>query len=1704
VSDQGDQVALSLHWNDSSFTDLALLERLLGMARQVAAGAARLGDLEVVLDAERHQILSVLNDTAVSYPAPDNLERLLADQERRTPMSTAVVYEREELTYRELHRRANQLAHLLSRLGVGPETVVAVAVERSLEMVVSLLAVLKAGGAYLPLDPDYPEERLRFMLADSRAALLLLGRRDLGGLARGETPVVRLAEVAAEVALQPETPLASRTSGENLAYVIYTSGSTGNPKGAMNRHCAIANRLLWMQQAYCLTSADRVLQKTPLSFDVSVWEVFWPLVTGACLVVARPEGHKDSAYLVDLIRRERVTTLHFVPSMLRIFLERGDVASCSSLRRVIASGEELPRDLVDRFVSRLSAELHNLYGPTEAAVDVTFWACAGDGGQGPVPIGRPVANTAMYVLDRDLRPAPWGIAGELYIGGVQLARGYLGRPDLTAERFVPDPWSGAHGARLYRTGDRARLRPDGAIEYLGRLDHQIKLRGFRIELGEIEAVLAKIPGVLQPLVLVREDSGDKALVAYLVSAAGQDRPTLGEVTRLLRERLPEHMVPAHFVWLDEMPLLPNGKVDRRALPAPQAVRPELDVAYAAAASTLERALVELWQEVLRLPKVGALDNFFDLGGHSLLLVQVQARLRELHGYDVSIVELFRYPTARALAGYLGSLAGAAGANSEERPAAAALTGRPAVAGDVQTDTAVAVIGLAGRFPQTASLSELWQKLRAGTELITSYSEEELTEVDPALLREPGYVRARAMLADVEYFDAAFFGYSPREAEILDPQQRLFLEAAWEALEDAGYDPSRAGRVGAFAGQSFNTYLMTNLFPNPRVMAAVGLFQAVLGNDKDYLTTRVSYKLGLTGPSLGVATACSTSLVAVHLACRSLLDGDCDMALAGGVSVGVPVKSGYLHVPGSILSPDGHCRAFDAAAQGTLPGDGLGLVVLKRLTDAMRDGDTIRAVILGSAINNDGSAKVGFTAPSTGGQVEVIAEALRRAGVGTETIGMVEAHGTGTPLGDPIELAALTEVFGGAAERRGTVAVGSIKSNLGHLDAAAGVAGLIKAVLALEHGEIPPTLHVTQPNPELRLDQGPFYLNSQAVEWRRGSTPRRAAVSSFGIGGTNAHVILEEAPAAAPDSTVGTAERPHLLVLSARTEEELARASGNLAGHLRRHPEAPLADVAWTLAAGRRLFAHRRTVVCSDREQALAALEGRDREGVLTVYQESTERPAAFLFPGQGTQHVGMAAALYATERGFRERVDRCAEILAPQLGLDLRHVLYPAAERAAEARQMLDRTRLAQPALFTLEYALAGLWADWGVRPKAMLGHSIGELVAATLAGVFELADALWLVALRGKLVDAQPAGDMLSVPLAESEVLPLLGEELSLAAVNGPSLVVVAGAREPIQRLAGRLAEGGVAGSLLHTSHAFHSRDMEPAMEPFAEAVSRLSLQPPKIPFLSGTTGTWITAQQAVDPWYWARHLRLPIRFADGLEKLASNPDTVLLEVGPGNALSSLARRQLDPSGATPVIASLPHPKEHVTALEAVTGAVGKLWLHGVRIDWAGFKGQARRRRVPLPTYPFSRQRYWVDPPGTAAVTAPWATSAATGAAVADTAPAALPVSQGAPRLRSYVPPEGEIEQVVAAAWEELLGVQQAGRDDNFFELGGHSLMGVQLFARLRERFPVEVPVDSLFEHPTVMTLSARIESLLLDYLENLSDQEAASWTAAAAEGVE
>ena len=874
------------------------------------------------------------------------------------------------------------------------------------------------------------------------------------------------------------------------------------------------------------------------------------------------------------------------------------------------------------------------------------------------------------------------------------------------------------------------------------------------------------------------------------------------------------------------------------------------------------------------------------------------------------------------------------------------------------DSDIAIIGMACRFPGANSPEAFWRNLRDGVESITFFSEEELRAagVEPELLRKPNYVRANSILPDAELFDAPFFGYSAREAEVLDVQQRIFLECAWHAIEDAGFDPrTQRCSCGVYAGAGLNTYFWNCLAASPSLLESVGGFQLMLANDKDYLATRVSYKLGLCGPSITVQTACSTSLVAVHLACQALLAGECDLALAGAVSVRVPQVAGYLHQEGMILSPDGHCRAFDVRAAGIVGGNGAGIVVLKRLADALAAGNSIRAVIRGSAVNNDGSKKLGYTAPSVEGQEAVIAEAIAVAEVEPESIGYIEAHGTGTPMGDPAEITALTRAFRPSTNARGFCAIGSVKTNIGHLDTAAGIAGLIKTVLVLEHGTIPPSLHFEQPNPQIDFDSSPFHVISALREWPHNGCPRRAGVSSFGIGGTNAHVILEEAPPPSPSHGA----RPYcLLPLSAQSDASLGEASAKLAAHLRENPEISIADVAYTLSRGRRAFCCRRVVLCADsRDEAFTELVERDAPASRSPESASG---VVFLFPGQGGQHSSeVELELYEQEPVFRAEIDRCADLLLPHLGFDLR-ASFQSGLREAD----LTQSAVLQPALFALEFALARLWMSWGIQPWCMIGHSLGEYVAACLAGVFSLEDALTLVALRGKLMQGLPGGKMLALDLSETQAAAILGSELSLAAVNSPCISVISGPSQAIEQLQRDLSSRGVASAQLNTSHAFHSRMMEPILDKFAQAVGAIVRHKPSIPIVSNLSGTWLTPDQAVDPAYWVAHLRGTVRFSDGLETIMSaETSSALLEIGHGRTLANLAVRHPSKSPTQTIVATLGQPRQ--SASHSILAALGKLWLAGVEVQWEEFFRYQRRRHLSLPGYSFQRQRYWVEPRG-------------------------------------------------------------------------------------------------------------------------------------------
>ncbi|KRF02128.1 thioester reductase [Frateuria sp. Soil773] len=1661
---------------DDDAIDLLAGCALRALAALAADAEAPLGTLDVIDDAERERLLHDWNATARPRHGTDTVHGLFAEVARRHPARTAVEARGTALSYAELDARSDRVTAGLLAAGIAPGTPVALLLERSPDAIVALLGILKAGAAYLPLDPAYPAERIAFAVDDACAGLVVVpaGQPAPAGIA---VPVRTLEQLEHEA-----TPAALPSlDGEALAYVMYTSGSTGTPKGAEIAHRAIV-RLVREVDYVAFGEQPRVLHAAPLGFDASTFEIWGALLNGGTCVV-HDERIPSGCGLATTIERHGVRIAWLTAALFNAIVD-DDASRLRGLAQLLTGGEALSVAHVRKAYAALpDIVLINGYGPTECTTFAATWriprGLAAD--VRSIPIGRPIADTVLRVLNARGELLPAGAVGELHIGGAGLARGYLARPELTAERFVDDPF-GRPGERLYRTGDLARWLPDGTIEFVGRADGQVKIRGYRIETGEIEAALQALPGVRACAVLAREDRPQqKRLVAYVVSADApfDARRLRGQLARTL----PEFMVPAIYLRLDALPVTPNGKLDRRALPAPDNRRPELAVPYAPPASAHEQRLCELFAEVLGLDQVGRDDHFFDLGGNSLLAVRVVARLHAELPAAPTIAAFFAAPTPAALAA-------AAEGRDARGPLAARLAHGTAHDGAVP----VAIVAMAGRFPGAASVEAFWSNLCAGRESITFFGPGQLDPGVPRREREdPAYVAARGIVDGVEDFDAAFFGIPPREAELMDPQQRIFLELCWECLERGGYVPdAHDGPVGVFGGMHNATYFQRHVATRPDLVDKLGAFQAMLANEKDYLATRIAHKLNLTGPAISLNTACSTSLVAICQAFDALRQGHCEMALAGGSSIACPPRSGYLSQEGSMLSPDGHTRSFDANAQGTVFSDGAAVVLLKRLPDALRDGDPVYAVIRGAAVNNDGGGKASFTAPSSAGQAAVISMALDRAGVDASAISYVETHGTATPLGDPIEIEGLTLAFRRHTDARGFCAIGSVKSNVGHMVMAAGAAGVIKTALALHERRLPPTLHFTAPNPKLGLADTPFVVNDRLRDWPAGDGPLRAGVSSFGVGGTNAHVVLEEPPPRAPSEA---ADGPQLLLLSARSPQALAQAAAQLGSHLALQPECNLADVAWTLAGGRKAFAQRLHVVAGSVDEAVARLCDASTAPA-TAAAPGPAPGVVFMFPGQGSQYAGMGRALHASEPAFRAALDECTDCLRDELGFDLRERLF---DDDADA---LRATALTQPATFAVEYALARLWMGAGLRPAAMIGHSVGEFVAAVLAGVMSLADGARLVARRGRLMQALPAGAMLSVRLDAARLQARLPAALSLAAENAPNACVVSGETGEVEAFRAALERDGVACRLLHTSHAFHSAMMDPALAPFRQEVERIALAPPAIPIASTLTGRPLDAAEAASADYWTGHLRGTVRFSAALQGLLDEPRHAFLEVGPRATLALLARQHPQSRGRT-VLASLADTAAAERA--AWLDALGQLWSAGAAVAPATLDRRAHKRRVRLPTYPFERKRHWIDaatpataagasnvvalplpahamPAGAAPDAVPPATSAPASSAPITSVPITSAPTTSVPTAPASIAslPEAAMPAPLAdadrparlvtqltALFEDVAGTEFAATDAdaNFIELGLDSLALTQVALQLQKTFALKITFRELME---------------------------------------
>ncbi|MBB5769990.1 non-ribosomal peptide synthetase/type I polyketide synthase [Xanthomonas euroxanthea] len=1547
-------------------TTIARLQRGFETVLEALTGdpAARLGTLPFLSAIDLAHIGAAGRGPAVEVDSAPLHVRFSAIA-AQAPEAIAVECDGREYSYADVAFRAAGLCRYLVHRGLEPGGRVALYLQPGVDLVVAILAVHQAGAAYVPVDPAYPRDRVTYILADAATQFVLCGGRDLDADWPRTQQVVAVDQVALHPAhpAHPDTAASAQQQADRAAYVLYTSGSTGRPKGAVISHAAL-NNYLAHARTYLREDLRGAVVSSSIGFDATITSLLTPLLAGQRVKLLGSDLNAVFRGLEEHLFDDAHAWLFKITPAHLSALGHACAGRATSMARhvLVIGGEQLDYAVLHQWRSRWlpRATYVNEYGPTETVVGCSVFTIDAHSGDlpttGPVAIGRPIGNVGMYAVN-DGRLAPPGTAGELHITGAGLAEGYLNLPAVSAERFIQLA-DVEQGARAYRSGDLVRLRHDGNFEFIRRLDDQVKIRGYRIEIGEMESALRRLPGVREAAVVVQGDAAQRQLVAFVQTDPGDAQDVRHGLRQKLAASLPEYMVPTLFERVAQLPLTVNGKVDKAALPRVERFGPGAAEA-AMPRSQLEAALVAVWKDVVGHDAIGVHENFLDAGANSLLFVRLRAEIQSRLGHALDITAFFEHPSIAALAMHLDPQAASAAVVAQSSPDAPHAGRNP--------QAPIAIVAMAGRFPDAGDPDALWSNLRAGHEALATFSPAELQAngIAAAVAADPAFVASAALLQDVQSFDAGYFRMTPREAEILDPQHRVLMELAVEALESAGYgNGAQARHCGVFVGCGESTYLANNLLSNMRLVRDLGL--AVMhANSNHYLATRIAYKLDLTGPAINVATACSTSLVAVHQAVASLRRGECAMALAGGAGISEFGPSGYLHQEGGIESPDGHCRAFDAQAQGTRGGNGAGLVLLKRLEDAQRDRDPVLAVIVGSASNNDGAHKAGYTAPSVNGQVAVIQAALQDAGLRARDIQYVETHGTGTPLGDPVEYRALRKVFDGAAAD--SCVLGTLKPNIGHLDAAAGVAGLIKAVQVVRHGEFPPCLHYAAPNPLMDMARTPFRFPQQVQAWTpRNGAPRRAGISAFGIGGTNVHVIIEQAPPlpARPRPTT----RPQVLPLSALTATALDAAIAALRTRLVADPEQSLADIAFTLQEGRQAHAWRTFVVAEEVDDAAAGL-ARLAQGGVRERADGTSA-AVFLFPGQGAQYAGMGLQLLDVAPRYTQAFEACRALVEQHAGFDLRAMLAGDEER-------LRATGVAQPLLFTVCHAAAAELMGSGVVPEAMLGHSLGEYVAACIAGVFSLEDAVRLICARARCMEQSPPGAMLAVAAAAEHTRHLVASgTLALAALNGADSHVLSGSHAAIGQAEAALDGAGIAHRRLQTSHAFHSPMMDAAAQGLRAVLATIPLQPPRHAFVSNLTGTFITAEQACDPEYWVAHMLAPVKFEQGVQTLcvhlaATNARAVFIEAGPGNALGNLVRRHRDAAGAV-VLSCMRGAQDATSDARHWQQALGRLWSAGLAIDWSSLRGAEQPRRIALPTYRFDRTRHWLAP------RAPLATAAA------------------------------------------------------------------------------------------------------------------------------
>lgn len=1597
-----------------------------------------------------------------------------------------------ELNYRQLLESARAIASAMLSAGVESGDAVVLAARRDAELIPRLVATLWTGAHYVFIDPKYPVERQQLIASDCQARWGF----GLDALDLPELTALDTGTFANDPVDDVDAILDGPVDKEQSAYVMFTSGSTGTPKGVVVPHRAIT-RLVNHTDYIAFSHEQRFLLHSSLSFDASTLEIWGALLNGGTCVLLPQQQSLTVAALDEIVREQRITTLWLTSSLFNYVVSQS-IETLAPLQQLLIGGEALSPSHVKQVREQLpKLQIFNGYGPTENTTFTTVYPInrlpveqltALPNG---IPIGLPINGTECEVFDDNLQPVEAGQSGELLAFGDGLASGYLNRAELTAEKFIDVKRANGNTQRGYRTGDIVLKRDDGAYEYRGRRDRQVKIDGHRIELGEIENQLMAIAGVTAAAVLaVSGPQQQIRIAAYIVS----DSFAADTYRQYLSAALPAFMLPHFFISVDQLPLNQNGKLDAARLPDPFETQASNTTAAGHESTTAELAMLvgQCWQAILGRP-VDPQLNFLDAGGTSLEAVRLAESLAQKFDQPLSETFVFENASINAQASYFAG----------RRRDSSSPSARPAL-----DKPDFAVIGMSCRLPGADDIDSYWENLLSGKESVSFFSADELSEEVSATARSSEhYVAAKGVVDDADKFDAKFFGISPLEASLMDPQQRIMLQLAWHALEQAGYAPGEEGLdIGVFAGANWNRYYQQYVLSNQQLLDRFGAFNAGLSNEADFLSTRISYKLNLRGPSVNVFTACSTGLVAIAQACAAIEQGQCDVALAGGASISTPLNAGYLYQEGGMLSRDGHCRPFDAQASGTTFNDGAGFVVLKRLDLAERDGDTIHAVVKGYAVNNDGANKASYTAPSVSGQVDVYRQALARAAIAPDTVGYIETHGTATPLGDPIEVESLRQAY--ASDKTFRCAIGSVKSNIGHVIHAAGVASFIKSTLAVREGKIPATLHFEQPNPKLNLQQTPFYVNADLETWHC-TGPRRAAVSSLGVGGTNAHIIVEQYQTnddAQQTQPPVDDDAIYPLLLSAKSATALQQQIAQHQQFFAAEPKASLRNAAYTAASLKPQFAFR-AAFHANSHAALADQLAQSKKKLSAA--DCSSQTTGFLFTGQGSQRAQMGRWLYDNDTQYRQMFDGASALLETEFGYNLEKIVLGDAAYRQNAQWDINQTAIAQPALFLLELGVAQWLQRKGLSPAFLIGHSIGEYAAAVIAGVMDFASAIRIVAKRGSLMQQQPPGDMLAVKASFDQFEDLLPAQLDLAASNAPALNVVSGPAEHVQQLQAALDSRDIGYTLLKTSHAFHSSMMEPMLDDFGQYLTQFEFSAPSLPIYSTATGKLLT-DEAMAADYWVQQIRSPVLYAQSLREAveaSAGQQIALLEVGPGTTLSSLARlQQYDKTVA--VLSSLPSSAIDESGGADLYGCLGHLWERGFTVNWAAqFEHCQRSDKVDLPLYPFDPERHWLELPQQTAASAGTIGSGELAnqiqqiqtqlLAVSGAAPAiSTPQNQGTPMSSSQH--KANVQQKLIAVFEDVTGYDLADLEAEapFGEAGLDSLLLTQASIALDQQYGGGITFRNLVEDYTCL---AELTDFYLDIIPVETTQSPASGAAPA-----